>query len=180
MIEGIIVHRGRTRGRVGRPARLRDRLVRRVGVGFRAHLRLLAERRATDAERIEHVERRAQRLVAASLALLAGYIAWDSITSLLAAERPEPSPVGIVLAAISLLVMWWLPRAKRRVGSALGSRAMTADAFQTDACFWLSLFLLVGIGANALFGFLVGGPACRRGHGGLHRPGGRRGVAGRR
>jgi divalent metal cation (Fe/Co/Zn/Cd) transporter len=39
------------------------------------------------------------------------------------------------------------------VGKALGSRAMTADAFQTDACFWLSLFLLVGIGANALFGF---------------------------
>ena len=35
---------------------------------------------------------------------------------------------------------------------------MTADAFQTDACFWLSLFLLVGIGANALFGLVVGGP----------------------
>ncbi len=30
--------------------------------------------------------------------------------------------------------------------------AMTADAFQTDACFWLSLFVLIGIGANALFG----------------------------
>ena len=115
--------------------------------------RLLAERRTTDEERIEHVERRAQRLVAASLALLAGYIAWDSITSILAGDRPEPSPVGIALAAVSLVVMWWLARAKRRVGIALGSRAMTADAFQTDACFWLSLFLLVGIGANALFGW---------------------------
>ena len=49
--------------------------------------------------------------------------------------------------------MWWLAREKRRVGIALGSRAMTADAFQTDACFYLSLFLLVGIGANALFGW---------------------------
>jgi divalent metal cation (Fe/Co/Zn/Cd) transporter len=115
--------------------------------------RLLAERRATDEERIEHVERRAQRLVAASLVLLAAYIAWDSVTSILAGERPEPSLIGIVLAAVSLVVMWWLARAKRRVGTALGSRAMTADAFQTDACFWLSLFLLVGIGANALFGF---------------------------
>ena len=114
--------------------------------------RLLAERRATDEERIEHVEHRAQKLVAASLALLAAYIAGDSITSLLAGERPEPSLVGIVLAAVSLAVMWWLAREKRRVGVALGSRAMTADAFQTDACFWLSLFLLVGIGANALFG----------------------------
>ncbi|OGO56946.1 MAG: hypothetical protein A2Z32_01100 [Chloroflexi bacterium RBG_16_69_14] len=114
--------------------------------------RLLAERRATDEERIEHVERRAQRLVAASLALLAAYIAWESITSIVAGERPEPSLVGIVLAAVSLVTMWWLAREKRRVGTALGSRAMTADAFQTDACFWLSLFLLVGIGANALFG----------------------------
>lgn len=115
--------------------------------------RLLAERGATDEDRIEHVERRAQRLVAASLALLAIYIAWDSVTSLLAGDRPEPSLVGIVLAAVSLVVMWWLARQKRRVGIALGSRAMTADAFQTDACFWLSLFLLLGIGANALFGF---------------------------
>jgi divalent metal cation (Fe/Co/Zn/Cd) transporter len=115
--------------------------------------RLLAERRATDSERIEHVERRAQKLVAASLALLAAYIAWDSITSIVAGDRPEPSPVGMALAAVSLVVMWWLAREKRRVGNALGSRAMTADAFQTDACFWLSLFLLVGIGANALFGW---------------------------
>jgi divalent metal cation (Fe/Co/Zn/Cd) transporter len=115
--------------------------------------RLHAERRTTDDERIEQVERRAQKLVAGSLVLLAVYIAWDSITSLLANERPEPSLVGIVLAIASLSVMWWLAREKRRIGTALGSRAMTADAFQTDACFWLSLFLLVGIGTNALFGW---------------------------
>lgn len=120
--------------------------------------RLLAERRATDEERIEHVERRAQKLVAASLALLAAYIAWDSVTSILAGDRPEPSLVGIALATVSLVVMWWLAREKRRVGVALGSRAMTADAFQTDACFWLSLFLLVGIGANALFGWWSADP----------------------
>ncbi len=114
--------------------------------------RLVAERRAADEEQIERVERRARRLVAASLVLLAAYIAWDSVGSLLANERPEPSAVGLVLAVVSLAVMWWLAREKRGVGIALGSRAMTADAFQTDACFWLSLFLLVGIGANALFG----------------------------
>ena len=62
--------------------------------------RLLAERNADedDEERIEHVERRAQKLVAGSLVLLAAYIAWESITSLLAGERPEPSFVGIALA----------------------------------------------------------------------------------
>ena len=115
--------------------------------------RLHAERRTTDEGRIEHVERRARKLVAGSLLVLIVYIAWDSITSLLANERPEPSAVGILLAIASLSVMWWLARQKRQVGTALGSRAMTADAFQTDACFWLSSFLLVGIGANAIFGF---------------------------
>ena len=115
--------------------------------------RLLAERNAADEERIEQVERRARKLVAGSLVLLAAYIAWDSITSILAWDRPQPSLVGILLAIASLSVMWWLAREKRSVGTALGSRAMTADAFQTDACFWLSLLLLVGIGANAVFGF---------------------------
>ena len=125
--------------------------------------RLLVERLATDEERIEQVERRARKLVAASLVLLAAYIAWDSITSILAGERPQPSLVGIGLAAVSLAVMWWLARAKRRVGIALGSRAMTADAFQTDACFWLSLFLLVGIGANALVGLWWADPLAAMG-----------------
>jgi divalent metal cation (Fe/Co/Zn/Cd) transporter len=122
--------------------------------------RLLAERHADedDEEPIEQVEKRARKLVAASLALLAVYIAWDSITSLLANERPQPSLVGILLAIASLSVMWWLARQKRSVGIGLGSRAMTADAFQTDACFWLSLFLLVGIGANALFGWWFADP----------------------
>ncbi len=115
--------------------------------------RLIAERHADDDARIEQVERRAQKLVSASLGLLAVYIAWDSIASLVAGDRPEPSIVGLALAVCSLAVMWWLARAKRRVGAALGSRAMTADAFQTDACFWLSLFLLVGIGANAALGW---------------------------
>jgi divalent metal cation (Fe/Co/Zn/Cd) transporter len=114
--------------------------------------RLLAERRAADEESVEQVERRARKLVAGSLALLAAYIAWDSISSIVAGERPQPSVVGMAVAVVALGVMWWLARQKGRVALALGSRAMKADAFQTDACFWLSLFVLVGIGANALFG----------------------------
>lgn len=114
--------------------------------------RLRAERGSADEARVAQVERRAQRLVAVSLVMLAAWIAFDASTSLLAGERPDPSPVGIALAAASLVVMWWLARAKRRVAIALGSRAMQADAFQTDACFWLSVFLLVGIGANAVAG----------------------------
>lgn len=45
-----------------------------------------------------------------------------------------------------------LSRAKRKVGTALGSAAMHADAKQTDFCVYLSAILLVGLLLNALFG----------------------------
>ena len=48
--------------------------------------------------------------------------------------------------------MWWLARAKRRTAKKLESRALEADSFQTSACFWLSVIVLVGIGLNAVFG----------------------------
>lgn len=115
--------------------------------------RLLAERRAGDHARIEHVERRAQRLVAGSLVLLAAYVAYDAVTALVAGERPEATAAGLVLAVISIVAMQWLAREKRRVAAALGSRAMQADAFQTNACFWLSVSVVVGVGANALLGW---------------------------
>ncbi len=114
--------------------------------------RLRAERRAIDPEMIERVERRAQRLVAASLVALSAFILYDALTTLLAGERPDASPVGVGLAALSLGVMWWLARAKRRTAAALGSRAMQADAFQTTACWWLSLAVLAGVGLNTLLG----------------------------
>jgi divalent metal cation (Fe/Co/Zn/Cd) transporter len=121
--------------------------------------RLGAERRAVDHERIEQVEHQAQRLVAGSLVALAAYIVFDAVTTLLGGDRPEASPVGVVLAAVSLAVMWWLARAKRRTAIALGSRAMQADAFQTTACWWLSLAVLAGVGLNTAFGLWWADPA---------------------
>jgi divalent metal cation (Fe/Co/Zn/Cd) transporter len=111
--------------------------------------RLLAERRQASAIAIEQVERRAQRLVAVSLFALAAYVVGDAAYSLATGERPAPSTVGMVLTTVSLGVMWWLARAKVRVARALGSRSLESDAFQTTACWWLSLAALVGIGLNA-------------------------------
>lgn len=111
--------------------------------------RLLAERRRASAAAIEQVERRAQRIVAVSLFALAAYIIGDAAYSLVTGERPEPSPVGMILTAVSLGVMWWLAKAKLRAARVLGSRALESDAFQTTACWWLSLAALVGIGLNA-------------------------------
>jgi divalent metal cation (Fe/Co/Zn/Cd) transporter len=115
--------------------------------------RLLAERADTDAEAIGSVERRAQRLVGLSLFGLAAFVVLDALKTLIAQEHPEPSAVGIAVTGLSIGVMYWLARAKRRTAIALGSRAMEADAFQTTACWWLSLIVLAGIGVNALTGW---------------------------
>jgi len=67
-------------------------------------------------------------------------------------RAPEHSIPGIVLACVSLVVMRLLSRAKRRVGRALGSAAMHADAKQTEFCTYLSAILLAGLLLNAIFG----------------------------
>ncbi len=112
--------------------------------------RLGAERRGMDEEAVERLDRRAHRLVGASLFLLAAYVAIDAGLALWRGERPTASPVGIALTALSIVAMIWLARAKRRAAAALGSRALEADAFQTTACFWLSVITLGGLALNAL------------------------------
>ena len=104
-------------------------------------------------------EARALRLVGVSFLLLAAWVGWEGLSTLLAREEPEESLVGIVLAGLSLLVMPILARAKRRVASGLGSKALEADSRQTDLCAYLSALLLVGLGLNALFGWWWADPA---------------------
>lgn len=115
--------------------------------------RLRAETKGhADEERVEFVERRAERLVGVSFLLLAAYVAYEAVQTLIAQERPAPSPVGIVLTLVSLGVMLWLARAKRDTGERLGSRALIADSQQTFACWYLSATTLVGLALNAAFG----------------------------
>jgi divalent metal cation (Fe/Co/Zn/Cd) transporter len=125
--------------------------------------RLRAERQARDPEEIERLDQHAHKLVALSLFLLAAYIAFDAVRALITHERPEPTMVGIAITSLSLTVMWWLARAKRRTARALGSRALEADSFQTTACFWLSLVTLAGIGLNAAFGWWWADPVAALG-----------------
>lgn len=101
----------------------------------------------------EERERLALRLVGISLLLLAAYVAFDALNSLIFQERPDESYAGIVLAVVSLVVMPILAREKRRVAERLNSRAMQADSKQTDICAYLSAILLGGLALNALVGW---------------------------
>src|SRR5258708_38787665 len=105
-----------------------------------------------DVHRRERNERRALQLVGVCFLCLAVYITYESATDLWSKRAPEHSIPGILLACVSLVVMPLLSRAKRRVGQALGSAAMHADAKQTEFCTYLSAILLAGLLLNMALG----------------------------
>jgi divalent metal cation (Fe/Co/Zn/Cd) transporter len=104
-----------------------------------------------DVEGRERNERRTLQVVGICFLFLASYIAYESAMDLWSRRAPEQSIPGIVLACVSLVVMPLLSRAKRKVGRALGSAAMHADAKQTEFCTYLSAILLAGLLLNALY-----------------------------
>ena len=106
-----------------------------------------------DPSRRELAERTTLRIVGGCFIALAAYIACQSASTLIRREIPERSLPGIIIAAVSVIVMPLLARAKRKVAAGIGSGAMQADSRQTDFCTYLSAILLGGLLLNALAGW---------------------------
>ncbi|MDO3635214.1 cation transporter [Mycolicibacterium arseniciresistens] len=98
-------------------------------------------------------EKTALRIIAFSFFGLATYVTVDAVRALLGAGEARHSTVGIVLAALSLIVMPVLSYAQRRAGRELGSLSAVADSKQTLLCTYLSAVLLVGLVLNSAFGW---------------------------
>ncbi|WP_181958127.1 cation transporter [Nonomuraea mesophila] len=107
---------------------------------------------ATDHERREKT---ALRVIAISFFALAAYVTFDAVRALLAAGEAEHkhSTPGLILAALSLVIMPFLSYAQRRAGREPGSASAVADSKQTLPCTYLSGVLLVGLALNSLFGW---------------------------
>ncbi|WP_411721534.1 cation transporter [Mycetocola sp.] len=101
----------------------------------------------------EKREKVALRVIAFSFFGLAAYVIVDAGLSLFGVREAEHSPVGIVLAAVSLVVMPVLSWFERRTGTELGSASAIADSKQTLICSYLSAALLAGLLLNSLFGW---------------------------
>jgi divalent metal cation (Fe/Co/Zn/Cd) transporter len=110
---------------------------------------LLASKRAGSTT----AERRAQQCIAASFFLLAAYLTVEALRSLVSGSEPDASWVGIGLAAVTAPTMPLLARLKTRLGRQLGSQATVSEGAQTMLCAYLSVALLIGLGANALLGW---------------------------
>jgi divalent metal cation (Fe/Co/Zn/Cd) transporter len=119
--------------------------------------RLKQRGKVTEAEE-ERIEKRAVRLVAISFFMLGVYVLEESVRKLVIADVPGTSLPGIIIAGTSLVVMPVLAWQKIKTGRAIGSRAMVADSKETLVCAFLSVALLIGLGANYLFGFWQADP----------------------
>lgn len=114
-------------------------------------VRLTAELRGAEPD--ERKEKAALRFIAVTFFALALYLVVDGVLSLLRGERPDVSPVGIVLTGASIVIMPLLAWVKMRTGRAMGSRLVMADAAETRLCAWLSVSTFVGLLAYALVGW---------------------------
>lgn len=123
--------------------------------------RINVERRTV--ERTEDAEAKALKLIGVTFFLLAAYVAFESLTSLLTVERPEVSFVGLGITTLSIVVMPLLARRKEKVGAALGSRAVLADSAETWACVYLSVVVLAGLALNAVFAWWWADPVAALG-----------------
>ncbi len=101
----------------------------------------------------DQAELRAQKAVALSFFLLAPYIAQDAVRALIAGDHASGSWAGIALSISSVIIMPLLGRAKQRVGERLASSATAGEGAQNLLCAYMAAGVLVGLGANAAFGW---------------------------
>lgn len=98
-------------------------------------------------------EQTALRVTGAAFYLLAAGLVLTILVNLLTGHKPETTLPGVIISAVSIAVMLWLVSAKRRVGRALQSPPILADASCTLTCVYMSIVLLASSLVYQLTGF---------------------------
>lgn len=98
-------------------------------------------------------QRPALKLIAATFYLLAAYVAFESISDLIAQNKAGESLIGIILNIVALAVMVPTAIAQRHTGRALGNPVLTAQSTETWMSNALSISVLAGLGLNAFLGW---------------------------
>jgi hypothetical protein len=109
--------------------------------------------------RADSAERVARLVVATSLTVVAAFLAVQSVRRLAEATRPAADIAPILVAAASVVVLPPLARAKRRVGTALGSRALRGDGTLSGVGAAIALLALAGLLVNRTLGWWWADPA---------------------
>jgi divalent metal cation (Fe/Co/Zn/Cd) transporter len=101
----------------------------------------------------ERWEKPTLRVIALAFFALAAYVSVSAVLTLTGVMEPEHSTVGIILAAVSVVIMPAASLFERATGRELGSATAIADSKQTMLCALLSVAVLIGLLLNALFGW---------------------------
>jgi divalent metal cation (Fe/Co/Zn/Cd) transporter len=115
--------------------------------------RLLVESRGASVNRIKKAEKLSSWVVGICLLLLAVYIVVASIDKLLTHQGAESSVTGIALALASGIIMPFLSRAKKRIGTEIGSPALRADGACSIVCAYMAWTVLAGVALTAWVGW---------------------------
>lgn len=110
------------------------------GIGI---LHMVFRMKKSNVESRDEFERTALKITGTSFYLLAAGLIVASIILMLNDNTPSTTLVGIIVSIISILTMYFLMKLKLKVGTALNSDAIIADANCTKTCFYLSIILLV-------------------------------------
>ena len=117
-------------------------------------LQLLAtEAAGADPGRVERLERTTTRISAGLLVLLCAYVVLTSVAGLAMRIKPDPSAIGLAVAAVALVAMPLLARAKRGVNRVIDSASLRADIAETISCAYLAAITLAGLGLSMLLGW---------------------------
>lgn len=106
----------------------------------------------------ERYEKATLRVIAFAFFLLAAYVSVNAVLSLTGAVEPEHSTLGIIITAVSVVVMPFLSWFERRTGRELGSATAVADSKQTLLCTYLSAAVLIGLLLNSVLGWAWADP----------------------
>ncbi len=129
-----------------------DSLIELIGGGILLW-RVRLEARNGDAERVEKAEHRAAWLIAICLALLCLYVLGSAAYGLVNRAHPETSVAGILVSAAAVVMMPYIASVKRAVATRIGSDALQGDAVNSITCAYMAGTVLLGLVANALFGW---------------------------
>lgn len=109
--------------------------------------------RVNGGETRDEFERQALRITGWAFYLLTAGLVLTAGLSLYENHRPESTFWGIIVSLASISIMWGLIHYKTKVGKALNSSAILADAACSRACLYLSLVLLGASAGYQLTGF---------------------------
>ncbi len=98
-------------------------------------------------------EQTALRVTGLAFYLLAAGLGATAILNLITGHKPEATLPGVIISLISIAIMGLLVAAKRRVGHALNSAPILADANCTLVCIYMSIVLLAASIIYELTGF---------------------------